>query len=302
MQFQSLKITSKNQGERLDSFAAAKLKLTRNTIQRLISEDHIRLNNESPKKSGQKLKTGDKLSYRLPVAKASTAKPEKIPLKIIHEDKNLIVINKSPGIVVHPDQSGHETGTIVNAVLAHSKNLSGIGGEKRPGIVHRLDKDTSGVLLIAKNDKTHKYLSELFQNRQIKKIYTALVSGHMKTETGRIDAPIKRGSKERQQMAINKQGKHAITHFKVQKSFQNASLLEVQIETGRTHQIRIHMASIGHPIIGDQTYGDKKINKAFKEKYGLTRQFLHASSITYDKKTYKAELWEDLKSTLNLLS
>ncbi len=301
MQFQSLTITEESEGKRLDAFCASELGLARNQIQRLIAEGHIRLNSESTKKTGIKLKAGDKIHYRLPEAKDSKVEAEDIPLEIIFEDKDLIVINKAPGIVVHPDESGHDSGTIVNAVLAHAKNLSGIGGEKRPGIVHRLDKDTSGVLLIAKNDKSHQKLSKLFQDRKIEKNYIALVKGHLKTKTGTIDAAIKRGRTNRQQMAIHAQGKRAITHFETLLTFKSATLLKVNIETGRTHQIRLHLASIGHPVIGDSTYGESKINKEFEKKYGLKRQFLHAESIKFGKKHYKAPLWEDLESVLEQL-
>lgn len=301
MQFQSLIITEETAGERLDSFCTTKLGLTRSQIQRLIKEGHIRLNHQEPKKSGIRLKDEDTIHYRIPEAKDSKVEAENIPLNIIFEDKDLIVLNKAPGIVVHPDESGHESGTIVNAVLAHAKNLSGIGGEKRPGIVHRLDKDTSGVLLIAKNDETHQKLSKLFHDRKIEKNYIALVKGHLKTKTGTINAAIKRGRQNRQQMAIHAQGKHAITHFETLLTFKDVTLLKVNIETGRTHQIRLHLASIGHPVIGDSTYGESKINKDFKKKYGLKRQFLHAQSIAFEKKHFEAPLWEDLDNVLEQL-
>jgi 23S rRNA pseudouridine1911/1915/1917 synthase len=305
MKFQKITITEENVGQRLDNFLTKKINLSRNQIKRLLESGDIKLNKQAPKKSGQKLKIGDEIAYRLPEAKSPTPKAEDIPLEIIHEDKNILVINKAAGIVVHPDQSGHESGTIVNAVLAHCKDLSGIGGEKRPGIVHRLDKDTSGILLIAKNDKTHTYLSELFKNRQVKKTYTALVKGKPQSKKGRIEAPIKRNSKSRKQMAINPQGKNAITTFEVLESFKKAgqttSLLKVNIETGRTHQIRLHLASIGHPIACDSKYGENTFNQKFRNTTDLTRQFLHASELQIDGKTFIAPLASDLQITLDSL-
>ncbi len=282
MQFKTLKVT--DTGERLDTFLAKKLKLSRNQIQHLIKEDNIHLNDKTPRKTGVKLKKNDKIAYRLP-EKTSTHKPEDIPLEIIFEDKNILVINKPAGIVVHPDNSGHSSGTILNAALAHCKNA-------KP--VHRLDKDTSGVLLIAKNIKTHEKLSKLFKDRKVEKTYIALVKGHLKTKEGRIEAPIKRDSKNRQQMAINRLGKNAITTFKVLETYPKTSLLEVKIETGRTHQIRLHLASIGHPVIGDKKYGDPK--SAFP------RQFLHAKKLIIDGKTFSAKLPKMLKSPHTLLT
>lgn len=295
MQFQTIKVISN--GERLDTFLAKKLKLSRSSIQRLIESDNIHLNNKTLKKTGLKLHEGDRVSYRIPEAKDSKHLAQDIPLEIIHEDKNILVINKQAGIVVHPDDSGHDHGTIVNAVLSHCSKLSGIGGEKRPGIIHRLDKDTSGVLLIAKNDKTHQKLAAEFHDRKVDKTYIALVKGTPKSKTGRIEASLKRDSKHRKQMAISSRGKNAISTFEVIETFPKASLLKVKIETGRTHQIRVHLASIGHPVIGDKVYGDKITNK----KYTIKRQFLHAKELTILKKTYKAPLSKDLKTQLKEL-
>ncbi|MFA6024654.1 MAG: RluA family pseudouridine synthase [Candidatus Gracilibacteria bacterium] len=294
MQFQSIIIKDKDSTARLDQFLAPFLKLTRNQVQRLIKEGCIFVNHK-PEKANTKLKTGDKILYRIPEAEESKLVPEKIPLEIIFEDKDFLVINKSAGMVVHPDESGHNSGTVVHAVLAHSKNLSGIGGKKRPGIVHRLDKDTSGVLLIAKNDKTHQKFSKLFQDRKVEKSYLALVKGTPKSQKGRIEAPIGRSSNERKKMAVSTQGKTAISSFEVLAIYRGVSLLKVKIETGRTHQIRVHLASIGHPVVGDPVYGDKKLNAEFKEKHGLTRQFLHAAELKIDGKTFQAPLPEDLE-------
>ncbi|MFA4814558.1 MAG: RluA family pseudouridine synthase [Candidatus Gracilibacteria bacterium] len=295
MQFQSYKFKKKDEGQRLDQFLVDFLNISRNQVQRLIKEDCVYLNHKS-EKANTRVKIGDELLYRIPVAKASTLKGEKIALDVIFEDKNMLVINKPAGMVVHPDESGHSEGTIVHAVLAHCKNLSGIGGEKRPGIVHRLDKDTSGVLLIAKNDVTHQKLTKLFHDRKVKKTYLALVKGQPKSQKGRIEAPIRRSTTDRKKMAVSHQGKNAITTFEMLAAYRGVSLLKVNIETGRTHQIRVHLASIGHPVVGDSVYGDKKLNEEFKEKHGLTRQFLHAQKIEIDGKTFEAALPKDLQN------
>ena len=283
--------------KRLDQFVTEKLGVSRNQVQRLISEGYLKVN-EKPAKANQRVKSGDEISYFLGRAKPSALKAEKIPLDILYEDKNLIVINKQAGIVVHPDETGHSSGTLVHALLAHCKDLSGIGGIKRPGIVHRLDKDTSGVLLIAKNDKTHQKYSQLFQDRKVKKTYLALVKGNTKTQKGRIEAPITRHASDRKKMSVSHQGKNAVTTFEVLESHPGFSLLKVNIETGRTHQIRVHLASIGHPVIGDATYGDKALNKKFEEKYGLKRQFLHAQRLEIDGMVFEAELPLELATIL----
>lgn len=298
MQFQSYTIKKKDEGQRLDQFLVDFLKLSRSQVQRLIKEDCIYLNHKSEKANTQ-IKTGDELLYKIPPAKETQLKGQDIPLDVIYEDENMLAINKPAGIVVHPDESGHSEGTIVNAVIAHCKNLSGIGGEKRPGIVHRLDKDTSGVLLIAKNDETHQKLTKLFHDRKVKKTYLALVKGLPKTKKGRIEAPISRSTKDRKKMAVNHQGKNAVTTFEVDSVYKGYSLLRVNIETGRTHQIRVHLASIGHPVVGDPTYGDEKINALFEEKHGLTRQFLHAARLEIDGKVFEAPLPDQLKAVLS---
>ena len=295
MQFQSYTFKKEDEGTRLDQFLADFLKISRSQVQRYIREKCVYLNHKS-EKANTKVKEGDELLHRTPELKDSKLIGEDIPLDIIFEDKNLLVINKPAGIVVHPDESGHGTGTIVHAVLAHCKNLSGIGGERRPGIVHRLDKDTSGVLLIAKNDATHQKFSKLFHDRKVKKTYMALVKGLPKSKKGRIEAPISRSSVDRQRMSVSKQGKNAITTFEVDSTYRGFTLLRVNIETGRTHQIRVHLASIGHPVVCDALYGDKKFNAEFREKYGLKRQFLHAARVEIDGKVYEAPLPEDLQS------
>lgn len=301
MQFQTLDLSAGEIGERLDSVLSEKLGISRSQIQVMMEGGHVLVNKAKPKKAGQKIKDGDSVYYRLPEVREASLNAQDIPLDIIFENSDLLVINKDPGIVVHPDESGHEDGTIVNAVLAHCDDLSGIGGEKRPGIVHRLDKDTSGVLLIAKSDEMHQKLNKAFQDRKVEKIYWALVKGCPKSTEGRIEAPIKRSHQDRKKMAIHAQGKMAVSQFKLLEQFEGVSLLEIQIETGRTHQIRVHMASIGHPVVGDEVYGDQKLNKQFR-KLGLERQFLHAKKLSVFGESFEADLKTDLEELLKHLS
>lgn len=291
MQFQRIVVDLESEGQRLDKFLVEKLKISRNQIQNFIKEKKIKLNKNEIKKSGIILKRGDEVKYNLDTKKTDL-KTIKIPLDIIFENKDYFIINKEPGIAVHPDKNSKDFPTIINAVLAHSKSAQ---------LVHRLDKDTSGALLIAKNSKTHTVLSALFKNRVVKKVYLALVKGLPKTDTGLINAPIKRDRNNRIRMNISSQGKAAISSFKVLESFKGSSLLEIEIKTGRTHQIRVHMASIGHPVIGDPVYGDKKLNKEYLEKYGLKRQFLHAKEISFNNKAYNAKLKKDLEKALDKL-
>lgn len=294
-----------NPNQRLDKFLSEKLpNLTRTYIQKLIKNGDILVNNKKVN-AHYKTKIDDKVQINIPKPKKTQAKPEKIPLDIIHEDKNILVINKPAGLVVHPAPSGHKTGTLVNAILHHCKDLSGISGELRPGIVHRLDKNTSGLLIIAKNDKAHQDLSNQIKNRKVKKIYWALIKGKISPKEGSIEAPIGRSAKNRKKMDIkwSKKGKYALTHYKVLKEFADCSLLEIQIITGRTHQIRVHLSAINHPIIGDTEYGNPKINKIFAEK-GLKRQFLHAKELSFKKPgtgkkvTFSSELPKELKNLL----
>lgn len=294
-------VTAAEAKNRLDQFLASKLEISRNQVQKMIEQGGVHVNRKECK-ANQRVKEGDQVAYKLTEAVESHLKPEKIPLDILFEDKNMIVLNKPAGIVVHPDKTGHSSGTLVNAILAHCKKLSGIGGVRRPGIVHRLDKDTSGVLVIAKNDAAHQKLSKLFHDRQVKKTYLALVKGLPKTLKGRIEAPLSRHTMDRKRMSVSKQGKNAITTFEVLEAHKGVSLLKVNIETGRTHQIRVHLASIGHPVVGDETYGDKRLNHQFKEKYGLTRQFLHAAKLEIDGKTFEATLPKELKTTLEKIT
>jgi len=311
MQFQTLKITEENANERLDTLLTKALNISRSSIKKMIDQGAVLVNKKVIHKPAMKLKIKDIVDFKPTLEKDQTLHAEDIYFETIFEDKDILVINKPASITVHPDGTGHPSGTIVNAVLSHL-SFTGQGQAQtnllRPGIVHRLDKDTSGVLLIAKNPAALAKFSKLFQDRKVKKTYIALVKGSPKTDTGRIEASIKRNSSRRKEMAINPQGRTAITTFEVVKKFAlpsphgTATLLKVNILTGRTHQIRLHLASIGLPIIGDPTYGEQRINTFFHTNYGLTRQFLHAKTLEIDGRTFTAEEPEELKKVTCAIS
>ena len=263
---------------RLDKWLATKEELSRTTIVRLLEEGNILVNGKKVKPSYD-VKEEDEIIINKPELKETILEAEDIPVEIVYEDDDMLVVNKPKGMVVHPG-NGNPDGTLVNAILHHSKDsLSGIGGEVRPGIVHRLDKDTSGLLMIAKNDKTHIALSSQIASRQVKKTYIALVRGCIKENEATINMPIGRSTKDRKKMAVNKNGKEAITHFKVLKRYQGYTLLEVKIETGRTHQIRVHLSEIGYPVVGDSTYSNGK------NPFGAEGQCLHAASLEFKHPT-----------------
>lgn len=229
---------------------------SRSQIQTWISKDHVSVNGETVK-ANYKCHTGDQLKWSVPEVEALDITPENIPLDIVYEDGDLLVVNKPKGMVVHPS-AGHQGGTLVNALLYHCNDLSGINGVERPGIVHRIDKDTSGLLVVAKNDHTHVHLSEQLASKDIKRKYEAIVHGEITHESGMIDAPIGRDPKDRQKMGVVDNGKPAVTHFRVIKHFPDYTHVECQLETGRTHQIRVHMKYIGFPLVGDPKYGRRK--------------------------------------------
>lgn len=263
-----------NSNIRLDKAISEKnSELSRVAIQRMIEEGKILVNDKKVKAS-YKVQKGDKIIIGEEEIKEAKLEAEDIPLDIIYEDKDIIVVNKQKGLVVHPG-NGNWDGTLVNAIMAHCKDLSGIGGEIRPGIVHRIDKDTSGLLIIAKNDKAHINVSEQIKNHQVKKTYIALVRGTFKENEATINMPIARSTKDRTKMAVNRNGKEAITHFKVLDRFSDCTLLEVNIETGRTHQIRVHMAEIGRPLIGDIVYSNGK------NRFNVQGQMLHSYKLEF---------------------
>lgn len=268
-------IVDQENKERIDKYIAKCLPdLSRVMVQKLIEEKQILVNEKSVKTS-YTVQKGDKITITIPEAKETTLKPQDIPLDIVYEDDDILVVNKAKGMVVHP-AAGNPEGTLVNAVMAHCKgNLSGIGGELRPGIVHRLDKDTSGLLIVAKNDKAHIQMSKQIQNREVKKIYIALVRGVIPENEATINMPIGRSMQDRKKMAVTKKGKEAITHFQVLERFDKYTLLKVKIDTGRTHQIRVHMAEIGHPVVGDMLYSNGK------NEFGVEGQMLHATSLDF---------------------
>ena len=260
---------------RLDSYISTKDKdLSRAAIQKLLENNNITVNDEV-KKNSYKVRKGDIIKIDIPEPKESGLVAQDIPIEIVYEDSDIIVVNKPKGMVVHP-ANGNPDGTLVNAIMNICKDsLSGIGGEIRPGIVHRLDKNTSGLLIVAKNDNAHIKMSEQIKNREVKKIYIALVRGVIAEDEATINMPIARSKKDRKKMAVDKEGKEAITHFKVLKRYDNYTLLEIKIDTGRTHQIRVHMSQIGHPVVGDDVYSNGK------NEFGVEGQMLHARSLDF---------------------
>jgi 23S rRNA pseudouridine1911/1915/1917 synthase len=270
-------------GKRLDAWLRLKVpSLSRGAIQRLIDEGLIRVNGKAVKPTHTP-RAGELVEVELPDPKPAQALPEEIPLNILYEDKSLLVLDKPPGIVVHP-ASGHETKTLVNALLHHCRGqLSGIGGVARPGIVHRLDKDTSGCLVVAKNDNTHLALSAQFASRKVEKIYHAIVCGEMTREQGEIRAAIARHSSHRKCMTVDEEfGRPAHTSYQVLEPLQDATLVEAVLHTGRTHQIRVHFKFLGHPLLGDLTYGQRQ-NQRLHELTGYLapRQMLHAFRLAF---------------------
>ena len=285
-------VEAEGAGQRIDRFLSGEdTGLSRSALQGLVAEGHVLCNGKAPAKS-LKLKAGDIILLEIPDAKPIEAVPQEIPLDIIYEDAHLLVVNKPKGMVVHP-APGNPDGTLVNALLWHCKgSLSGIGGEIRPGIVHRIDKDTSGLLLVAKNDQSQLALSRQLQERQMEKHYRALVEGNLREDSGRIDQPIARSKKDRKKMAIDPEGRPSITDWTVLARGRNVTLLDVHILTGRTHQIRVHMKSIGHPVCGDPIYGSGRGAK-------VPRLMLHAYTLSFthprtgERMTFTAPLPEE---------
>ena len=277
--------------KRIDNYLSEKNEdLSRVTIQRLIQEEKILVNGKKTKAS-YKVRKNDEITLEEEEPKEIELKAQDIPIEVVYEDKDIIVVNKPKGLVVHP-ANGNPDGTLVNAIMAICKDsLSGIGGEIRPGIVHRLDKDTSGLLIVAKNDKAHINMSEQIKNHEVEKTYIALVKGIVKENEATINMPIGRSPKDRKKMAVVKTGKEAITHFKVLDRFykENCTLLEVKIETGRTHQIRVHLSQIGYPVVGDTTYSNGK------NKWNIKGQCLHAKSLKFKHPITGKEMFLEAK-------
>ena len=295
-----LTITENEAGQRADVVLAAMLELTRSNMQKLLDEGRA-VKGTKVIKSNYKVKLGDEIIVTLPEPQPLDVQPENIPLDIIYEDEDVVVVNKARGMVVHP-AAGNYSGTLVNALLYHCKNLSGINGVIRPGIVHRLDKDTSGIMICAKNDAAHVSLSEQIQSKTAQRTYLAVVRGNIKTDSGVIETQISRDKDDRKKMAVVKEGgRNAITEYEVVERFGKYTIVKCKLKTGRTHQIRVHAKHLGHPVVGDKTYGYKK------QRFALDGQLLHAFRLTLthprtgEQMTFSAPLPQDYEKVLETL-
>ena len=294
-------VEGEEDNERLDYHLATHLNDTSRTyIQKLIKEGLVLVNGK-PEKAKYLVQESDYITISIPIPVKLEVIPENIPLSIIYEDEDIVIINKQQGMVVHP-APGNYTGTLVNALLYQIKNLSSINGIIRPGIIHRLDKDTSGIIMVAKNDESHKFLSEQLKSRNVKREYIAIVHGVIKDKEGIINAPIGRDPRDRKKMTvINTNSKEAITHYKVIEEFQKFSFVKAKLETGRTHQIRVHMAYINHPIVGDITYSRNA------NKFNINKQLLHAIKLgfvhprTKDYMEFETDIPESFNEVLKTL-
>ncbi len=300
---QEFSVDSGDAGERLDQYLTKATGLSRNHIQRLLSEGAVRVDGDIVHKN-HRMRAGELVEVVIPQPKAAEPVPQDIPIEILYEDEYLAVISKPAGLVVHP-APGHPDGTLVNALLYSMEDLPGVGGVVRPGIIHRLDRDTSGLMVVAKSDEALARLQDMVKNRELKRIYLAMVHGVPATRFGTIDAPIGRDPGNRKKMAVRAQGsREARTHFEVLRQFREASLLQLELITGRTHQIRVHLAYISHPVVGDPEYG---ISGNLEKKLGLERQFLHACRISFThpitglEMTFEDALPVDLQQALDLL-
>ena len=301
-----MKITAENEKMRLDVFVSSEMDITRSSAQNLIDEGNVFVNGKNEPKN-YKTKIGDEIEIEYTPPKELNVEAENIPLDIIFEDSDIIVINKPSGMVVHP-APGNESGTLVNALLYHCKDsLSGINGIIRPGIVHRIDKDTSGLLVVAKNDASHIFLSSLLKDHGIKRTYHAIVIGHFKQQSGTVNAPIARHNTDRKKMAVVLGGREAITHYEVIEEFSGFTYAKMNLETGRTHQIRVHMNYIGHPIIGDPLYGGGKTPFEKANAPLLNGQMLHAKELSFphpktkEIMTFSCDLPENFEKILEKL-
>lgn len=294
-------IAEKDAGMRLDAYLSINTELSRSRAATLIQEGNVSYAGKTLNKPSCKVEAGQVVSITMPAVKEVEIVPQNIPIDILYQDADIVIVNKPCGLVVHP-AAGNEDGTLVNALMYHVKDLSGIGGEMRPGIVHRLDKDTSGLILIAKNDKAHTLLSEQFKERSMEKHYRAVAFGSFKESSGMIDFPIARHPVDRKRMAIVPGGKPSQTEWYVMEQLKSATYLDVHLLTGRTHQIRVHMHSIGHPLLGDQIYAPN-----LKHPVHIPRLMLHAYSLTFthptsnERMTVCAPIPEAFENTINKL-
>ena len=291
-----MKIIIENNQERLDKYLSEITDYSRSTIQKMLDEDFILVNGQSVK-AKYKPKANDEIEIKEGFIEEINIEGEDIPIDIVYEDEDLMVINKASGMVVHPG-SGNNTGTLVNALINHTNKLSDINGEVRPGIVHRIDKDTSGLMLVAKNNKTHELLAEAFQNKTIKREYLALLEGDITSDTATIDAPIGRDPFDRKKMIVTeKNAKEAITHLLVVKRYGKYSLVKLNLETGRTHQIRAHMKYISYPIYNDPVYNKNKASEFGQFLHSANLEFIHP--ITKKKLKFEVDLPNEFKAFLN---
>ena len=303
-------VTAEQNGLRADVIVAEATGLSRSAAARLLEEGSVLLSGK-PCAKNAKLATGDELSIELPEPEPSEALPENIPLDIVYEDEDIVVVNKPQGMVVHP-AAGNESGTLVNALLYHcGASLSGVGGVIRPGIVHRIDKDTSGLLVVAKNDAAHLHLSEQLKTHAVSRVYEAIALGNFKQEHGTVDAPIGRHPADRKKMAVLRgagvHAREAVTHFSVVERFGQFTHVRCELETGRTHQIRVHMASLGHPLLGDGVYGGAGTRFEATHKSLISGQCLHAGKLklthprTGEHMEFSASMPENMKTVLDIL-
>ncbi|MBN1465950.1 RluA family pseudouridine synthase [candidate division KSB1 bacterium] len=309
-------VPSDKKKERLDLFLTHQLpSVTRARLKRLVDEDQV-LVNGVPTKAGHSVRPGEVIDIFFPAYESTDLEPEEIPLNIIYEDEYLLVVNKPAGLVVHP-AFGNMSGTLVNALLAHCRSLSDVGGPKRPGLVHRLDKDTSGLLVVAKDDVTHVALAEQLSRRKIEREYRAVVWGHLRQKSGRIEAALARNPKDRTKMHVDQRGKCAVTNYEVLEEMTCTSYLKLNLETGRTHQIRVHMMSLGHPVFSDAAYGGRgkqlaalrpahaKLMQRLLKKF--TRQMLHARLLSFRHPTtgevlaFEAPIPQDMQELIQIL-
>lgn len=293
-----------HQSQRLDHFLVDQLpEHSRSFLQNLIKKGLVTVDGRTATKTGLKLEAQHQVEVRIPPSEPTDLEPEDIPLDIVFENEDVILVNKSAGMVVHP-AAGHNRGTLVHAILAHAPTIEGVGGVRRPGLVHRLDKDTSGLIILAKNDQAHRYLQKQFEQREVEKDYLALVDGAPPTPEGRIEAPIGRDPKDRKKMAVvtKDKGRMAVSEYFTIENFKDHTLLEVRIMTGRTHQIRVHMTFIKCPVVGDTVYGRKN------PTLPVSRQFLHAAKLKISlpgekvPRMFETSLPEELQTTLDVLS